>query len=172
MALVGLTAWFVLSRGPKQRHRSLSMHVADKRSTFLFFAIVSTIGVGLMYIFMVQWFAPSLHVHPAFYVVMPTGLLCQLIAAWIPASTGRKEYIHSVFAYAMAVTMPLILAFVLISPVIAFWLKIWVGLTIIGMAQQLALLVLTPEIKQEYLPRQLGYIASFYITISLIIFSV
>ena len=171
MMLVGLTAWFVLSRGPKQRHRSLSMHVADKHSTFLFFALVSTIGVGLMYIFMTQWFAPSLHLHPAFYVVMLTGLFCQLIAAWIPAS-GRREYIHSVFAYTMAVTMPLILAFVVISPVIAFWLKIWVGLTIIGMAQQLALLVLTPEIKQKYLFRQLGYIASFYITITLIIFSV
>ncbi|HET9411316.1 MAG TPA: hypothetical protein VFO38_00485, partial [Candidatus Saccharimonadales bacterium] len=68
--------------------------------------------------------------------------------------------------------MPLILAFALISPVIAFWLKIWVALTVIGMAEQLALLILTPEVKQRYLSRQLGYIASFYLTVILIIFSV
>ena len=172
MTLVGMAAWFVLSRAPRQQHRSLSMHVADKRSTFLFFALVSTIGVALLYIFMTQWFGPVLQVHSAFYVVMTMGLLCQLVAAWVPASGGRKEVIHSTFAYAMAVAMPLILAFALISPVIAFWLKIWVALTIIGMVEQLALLILTPQIKQKYLSRQLGYIASFYLTVILIIFSV
>lgn len=148
------------------------MHVADKRSTFLFFAIVSTFGCVLMYIFMTQWFAPNLQLHSAFYAVMLTGLFCQFIAAWVPSTTGRSERIHSFFAYAMAVTMPVLLGFVLVAPVIAFWLKMWIALTIIGMTEQLALLVITPEIKKTYLYRQLGYIASFYITISLIIFSV
>lgn len=162
IAMLSATALLILARWPRQRHRSLSMHVADRRGTFLLFALVSTASIALLYAFMTWWFAPALQLPAAFHVVMVAGLASQLAAAWIPCLPGRQEYWHSMAAYLMAILMPAQLLFVLFSPVTAVALKFFTVVALAWMVLMLVLLFAVPSIKRLYLPLQLIYIALFY----------
>lgn len=170
--LIAVSMAFILTRWPRHRHRSVSMHVADRRSTFLLFAVASTLSVGLLYVFMSDWLMPTLQLPGAFQVVLVAALAGQLAAAWIPCLPGRQEYWHSMAAYLMAGLLPVLLGFLLFSPVAPVPLKFFTAVAIGWMVIMLVLLLAVPRIKRLYLIFQLIYIWLFYSIIMIAAFTV
>lgn len=170
--LIAASMVFILTRWPRHHHRSVSMHVADRRSTFLLFGIASTLSIGFLYIFMANWLMPALHLPVVFHVVLVAALIAELAAAWIPCLPGKQEYWHNLAAYTMAMLLPILLLFILFSPVTAVVLKFFTAVAIGWMLVMMVLLFVSPRIKRRYLVLQLIYIWLFYAIIMVAAFTV
>ncbi|HSE61477.1 MAG TPA: hypothetical protein VLA88_04250 [Candidatus Saccharimonadales bacterium] len=165
LALVGATAAFVLLRGPIDRSRSVSLHVASEPHTIWLFAIASTIATVPMALFMVGWFIPALQLPAWFTVIFMAALAGQLIAAWIPHNTGWRAAVHQFCAYLMAYLMVPLVVFILFSPALPLWAKAIIGVILAWMIFSLALYHLSAKAKLQFLLYQSGYVASFYMVL-------
>lgn len=144
--------------------RSLSMHIADERWAYLFFAIASTISAIFFHIFVQTWLIPKFSLSLWFMGLIIFGSICQLLAAWVPHTTGRQALYHSIFAYIMAVHLPILLVMLAFAP-LTFAAFLVVCVAAVLMIVLLGLLIFKPSTKRHFLPYQTLYIVSFFAAI-------
>jgi hypothetical protein len=159
------TALFILTRRPIDRARSISMHVGDAHHTFLLFAVASTLGSAVLSIFMWLWIIPALQLGVPFIAVLVLAMGSQLAAAWIRYIDGRQGVVHSVFAYGMAVLMPILLGLVAASSQLTALPRVVVCLAAAWMVASFVLLFTVSQIRNHYLFYQSSYVVSFYIAL-------
>jgi hypothetical protein len=162
--LIAIVVGYILTRRPIDRGRSISLHVANDPATIRLFAVVSTLAAVPFFIYLLYWLIPALQLPFAFTVLVLLAAACQMIAGWIPHIEGdKKGDIHQLFAYTMAVLMPVVLAFLLFAHTITLAPKIVIGLMIVWMVISLLRYQFVPATRQQYLAYQSAYIASFCI---------
>jgi hypothetical protein len=152
---------YILSHATIDRSRSISLHVADARASFLLFAIASTLASGVFALYLFYWFIPALQLTAWFTVTVVLAMLCQLIAAWIPQILGWKEKAHLFFAYAMAFFMPVALLLLLASPVLSATTKALTVLLVAWMVSSLIRYRVQESVRAQYLIYQSVYIGCF-----------
>lgn len=159
IGIVSAAVVAILSRTERNRGTSMSEHIGRKRSTYLLFAWAATGNVLLLGTFIWTWLVPHLQLPLAFQVMSALVLVGELGVAWARYIPKDGWDVHSVFAYAMAMLMPLMLSFLWFANLSAV-AKVVVGLAIGWMIFALCLMFV-PNIKRLYLPLQMSYMASF-----------
>lgn len=142
--------------------RSLSLHVANEPRTIWLFAIVSTIAAVPLAVFMIFWFVPVLQLQWWFTVLFAVAMTAQLVAAWIPHTTGWMAEVHQFCAYLMAYLLAPLAVFILFSPVLPLVAKLLIGAILVWMVFSLWLYHVSERARQLFLLYQSGYVASFY----------
>lgn len=84
---------------------SFSLHAAQTRGGQIYYFLLFAITLPLFYLFVIEWFTPTLELGAEFNYLVTAGVLGQLLAVLVPATPGRKEQIHNLGAYLMAATM-------------------------------------------------------------------
>lgn len=167
--LLCAAASYVLYRYPRQHHRSLSMHVGDQRETILLFAAATTPATILLYVSLTFWLAPTLHVNTIlFQALLIPAAACQILAAWIPHTTGWRVIAHTIFAYTMAFFMMLMVIYFCTLPALGIVAKFTALLAATYMIICLAVLQFLAAVRRKFLFYQLSFIGGFCATVLVI----
>ena len=155
----------LLSKWKSDRTMSLSMHAADDRSAYFFFAAMLTLVTALFYIFMFKWFIPEFKLSSIFSVTLTLTYILQFVSAWVPDVKGIKRGIHRLFAYTFAFFL------LLLSLQIIFFIKLTIVLQLVGgfsivfMCLVWMLFLFVKKARRHYLFYQVGYIICFQLFI-------
>ncbi|HSW81162.1 MAG TPA: hypothetical protein VLG40_02080 [Candidatus Saccharimonas sp.] len=162
-------ASYVLYRYPRQHHRSLSMHIGDQRETILLFAGVTTPATILLYVSLTFWLAPKLGVNNVlFQSLLIPAVVCQILAAWIPHTTGWRVVAHTFFAYSMAFFMMLLVIYFCTLSTLGPIARATALLTATYMIVCLGILQFLAPVKRKFLFYQLSFVGGFCATILVI----
>ena len=179
LAAVLIAGIFLISKEPLGKTTSISAHIAAKRSSYIFMAILLTIGGALFYAFIAFWLKPTYHLSSLTYVILAIGFIGQLVMSWIPDSTKktpRGKLLHDLhFIGGATVAIAMLLALLVLVanygnyPVIS-------GLLIVAATfYSVACVVLYAFVKrtrQHFLIYEIFYIALFALTMFALIFKV
>ncbi|HVI69216.1 MAG TPA: hypothetical protein VM581_02045 [Magnetospirillaceae bacterium] len=163
LIVAAATLW-VLVRTPVTKGVSLSEHIGREHTTFMVFAIASTVSAVCMVLFLWGWLIPQLQLPPAFQAVAALIIAGQLGVGWgrfIP-DPGKWDA-HSYCAYGMAFLMPLMLSFLLFANLTPS-AKTLIGFAVLWMVGTLCLLFV-PNIRRFYLPFQAGFMICFCMSV-------
>lgn len=145
---------------------SFSRHAAQTKSSQVYYFILFAIVLSLFYSFILMWFVPALGLSDNFVYIVTAGVLGQLLAILVPAIPGRKEQVHNLGAYLMALTMlpaVILIAFADVSLLVSV-------AAIVTAVYMIATTVLFLAVKRShfyFLYFQAAYIAAFHIVVIL-----
>ncbi len=101
---------FLIRKWQGNKSMSFSNHAASSKSATIFYGLLFSTTLPLFYLFVDKWFVPAISLPRLFTYLVIVGCLGQLIAAWVPGTSHRKELIHSITAYTMhTLLLPLVL---------------------------------------------------------------
>jgi len=168
--LLCAAASYVLYRYPRHHHRSLSMHIGDRRETILLFASITTPATILLYISLTFWLAPTFGVNNIlFQSLLAPAAVCQILAAWIPHTTGWRVVAHTIFAYSMAFFMMLMVIYFCTLPTLSTVARATAMLSAAYMVTCLGVLQFLAPVKRKFLFYQLSFIGGFCATVLVLI---
>lgn len=99
---------FMIHKWPGNKSLTYSGHAATSKQASVYYFVVFTIHLVLLYLFVSRWFVPTFDLPLAFLNIIRIALLGQLIALLVPSTGGRKTTIHDIAAYCMhMLLMPL-----------------------------------------------------------------
>lgn len=150
----------IINQG-RDKARSISLHAASSRKTFLLLAVLSPLSMTLFMMFVVKWMAPKFDLPASFVILNVLAFTGYLLAAWFPAVQGIKGKIHDLFAYgasALLIPIALILA---TSQTIAIAPRIINGFSFLIMLGILVYLLSNKPARTHYLYFQIIYFLSF-----------
>lgn len=162
--LAFLIAWFgmlltVLSRG-KDKTKSISLHAASSKKTFILLAILSPISMSLFTIFAAKWMTPELSLPPLFIALSVIANTGYILASWIPATKGPKLRLHDFFAYGASLLLVPIAFILATSPNVAAIPRIINVFSLLIMASILDAMLWHKPAKFNYLYFQIAYFLS------------
>lgn len=131
----------------------------------MFYIVLFMLAPPLFYLFIVRWFVPSLKLPSVFTYLIVAGIMCQLVAVWVPDAGGFRTKIHNAGAYGMAGLMIILSMVIATSTTIAMTARIAGLITVIYMVTAWGLLLFIKSMRQKYLYFQAAYIASFHVTL-------
>lgn len=102
LIIILLSLGLMLKVGGTDVRNSLSGHAAIQRRSYAVFVAALAGGGILFYLFAVRWLEPTLHLALPFNVILVLTVVCELTAAFIPDSGGKKSLVHRTFAWSMA----------------------------------------------------------------------
>jgi hypothetical protein len=165
----------LLTKWPRSRTKSISQHSASVREAYLFFTTAQLVCGISLYLFMVYWFIPALHLSLAFTIIYTITTLLQLISALIPDKIiGRKSLIHQALAYAMADGMFIISILLSFSKTVRGFSKTFIIIVALYMAYCMILFIIKKgrtDAVRNYLLLQSLYIVLFQFAILVITFA-
>ena len=165
IGITTLAVSYILWRTELRMHHYISMHAADRRSTYLLFAVSLTVSAALMYFFMLQWFSPALKLPLLFDATVLAALVAQVVAGWVRYDEGRRGKVHDFFAFAMAWFMLAALVEAFFAGTMPLLPRVVVGLASGYMLALMILLGTMPSIRRYTLPLQVSYIGTFFIAV-------
>lgn len=156
-------AWLFRSVTQQKQH-SLSYHGGSQLKTYLVFAATLSLSAAAFAFATVAWIIPTFQPGPGFTVAATIGIVCMFLTAWIRDGTNPTlHFWHIIFAYSMALTMPIMLVLLLIRPTpIAFQLLGAVSVCIMGFFWVLFLGFKSS--RRHYLLYQAAYIIGFQLS--------
>lgn len=103
---LGLLAVFILAIGlayiliewPKNIHATFSQHVAVRKQSIVYYAVLFGTILSLLVLFFLRWFVPALHLSIWFSVFVITSSVAQLACTLIPEIGGRRSTYHRLLA--------------------------------------------------------------------------
>lgn len=82
-----------------------SEHGASTRKSAVYYFVIFSIHMFLLYMFVVKWFVPTFNLPSAFVILLTAGILGQLAALIVPSTGGRNTVIHEITAYFMHILL-------------------------------------------------------------------
>ena len=93
-------------RAERRLDHSFSLHAAQRRDTYLIFALGLTLSMILFGVWFWGWLVPTHQPGGAFRVVFTIFLTLMVLAAWIPWRPGLKGQVHDSLYYTAAGLLP------------------------------------------------------------------
>jgi hypothetical protein len=165
IGITTLSLAYILWRTELRMHHYISMHAADRRSTYLLFAISLTASAVLMYYFMLEWFSPALQLPLLFDATVLAALTAQVVAGWVRYDAGRRGKVHDFFAFAMAWLMLAALVEAFFTGAMPLLPRVVTGLASGYMFTLIVLLGTWPGVRRYTLPLQASYIGAFFVAV-------
>ena len=162
VALTWLAIGYIILITPRVLSKSISHHAAVNIRPYYLFATLMTTAMLLMYVFMAGWLAPALLLPIGFTALITVAILLEVVATWIPLSTGWKYTVHQVCSYGAALLMPAILLFILSSPLVNEVARTLCIGALLLMAFLTLLGVFVKATHKHYLIYQSSYIVAFH----------
>ena len=162
-----LGGYLLISRWYDKSLPTISKHAASNKSASRLFAIILVLLGLLFYYWLIEWFTPYLKLTIIFQVILTLAILCQCIAAIIPDTNGWRSIIHRWAAYTMAVFYLPLSVLIIISPHLAFIVRVICSLLFAYMFIGFLLVALMGKAKSKYLFFQASYIVAFQLIVLL-----
>ncbi len=168
IAMLWLTIAYILTKWPIDRRLTISRHVARHRQSFVLFAIVSTLGLVLFYIFSQAWLVPTYQLPPSFLRLLFLVTALQIGASLTPDSSRPDAItkLHTFCAYLAAMLLPALIAYIALAPGVSPTLRAVAWTSDLLMLACFGVLALRVKLLiDNYLISQAAYIALFHIVI-------
>jgi hypothetical protein len=156
---------YILLRQPRDISKSISHHAARRDKDYKIFAVLMTIGVLLMLLFITKWLQPMLRLPDVFLLVAGIAILLELIATWVPLTEGRSYSIHQFCSYGAAILVPIVLLFLAFSGHITGIAKFINFAAIVIIVAFMGLFIFVKKTHKHYLWYQTVDILIFHISI-------
>jgi len=173
--LASFLAWFgiamVLYKWPTIKSNSISKHVSAYKRAWLLFAPIETISLLLFYLFMINWFIPTLNLPITFEVLVVAALLLELVTTWVTDTDGLKHKIHQFTAYTASLLIPVITLFIAVSPLASTTARVIAYLSFGVSVGIFCLFLLKESTREKHLVYQSLYFACFHLPILAVIFT-
>lgn len=164
-----ILSWFgmllsVYTQG-RDKTKSISLHAAASKSTFLLLAVLSPITMGLYGVFTIRWITPMYNMPIIFVIASTAAYVGYILAAWVPATRGVKRKLHDIFSYGSSIVLIPVVYIMASTVKIGITPKIInVGALVIMVSVCCALKWYKPA-KRNYLYYQIAYFLSFNIAL-------
>jgi hypothetical protein len=163
---------FVLLVTARVLEKSVSHHVAMKKNNHIIFAILMTVSLALMSIFLYFWLIPVHSLSAFFAVIVGFAIFLELVATWVPLTVGWRHNVHQVCSYGAAFLLPILMILIILSPGVSS-VSIWVSIFSLSlMVILLYLFLFVKPVRRHYLIYQNIYILAFHISILSMIYTV
>jgi hypothetical protein len=164
-----LASWaggaYMITKWRNKDFLTISKHAAStKESAFFFAGILICLGL-VFYYWLLAWFAPHLHLHTDFKVVLSITIACQIITALAPDTKGIVRSIHRIAAYTMAILYLPLSWIVLRSPEMSNIARYLGGLLLAYMVVTFICIVLFKLSRKRYLIFQALYVIAFQLIV-------
>lgn len=168
LALV-LLSWlaggYLVTKWRDKQLQTISKHAAsNKEATKLFAGMLIGCGI-LFYIWLLLWFVPHLELNMVFVAILTITIVCQMLTALAPDTTGGSRKLHRLAAYTMAVLYLPLAVLITVSPELSVAGKVVCSLGVLYMSATFVLVVLLGKLKNRYLKLQVLYIMVFQVLI-------
>lgn len=160
-----LAITYILLRRPRDAAKSISHHAATGDKDYKIFAVLMTLGVISMLVFMTLWLVPVFRLPVIFTVIALLAVVLELIATWVPLTTGRKYVIHQGCSYGAAFLIPVILLLLAFSEGLPDAPRYISLAAVILMLTFMALFKLAKKTRDNYLWFQSLYVLAFHISL-------
>ncbi len=144
---------------------TISRHAASNKTAYRVFAAVLT-GLGLsLFYWLIVWFAPHLQLTGLFKVVLTFTIVCLVIAAITPDTTGWRHNLHQQAAYTMAVFYLPLSLLIISSHQLAMPIRLLCTALFLYMLVGVIVVALLHKDKAHYLFHQTSYVVVFQLII-------
>lgn len=169
--LTWLAIGFILIVTARDFTKSVSHHAALKKINYFIFCTLMTIGLGLMWVFMYEWFIPTFALPLLFGIIAGLAIILELITTWVPLTEGWKYKVHESCSYTVAALIPVLTLFMVFSSNISSIALYFCIAMLAVMAFLTYLFIYVKSARRHYLVYQNVYVATFHISIlSMILF--
>lgn len=155
---------FLIRKWPGSKSMTFSQHAAASRSSKLFYAILFSLTLPLLYMFVVKWFIPAFEMGSVFLAFVVIAITGQLIAVWVPETVGVKKTVHYVGAYMMHTLLIPLTVLILFSAVSAPAKTVAV-VALTAMIAVWSMHFSKESVRKRALHFQSAYVAAFHLTI-------
>lgn len=154
----------ILYRIPRDRGRSISQHIAERKGTFLVTAVAFTVYGVLMYLFFSKWLQPTLQLPMAFTWVVYLSTLANFVTAWVPDTANvLQRRVHRLAAYGgMAILSGVIVGMIALFAKTGVYLQLWALIVALFMMCCAGLYFFVRSVRKHYLFYQSAYILGFF----------
>ncbi len=152
---------FVIFRWPHPTRATFSQHVAARRSSILYYALLFSIVLPLLLLFFMGWFVPHFNVSIWFSVFVVLSSVAQLACTFIPETGGWKTKVHRFLAGFSGICLLPALGVLLISNSTDTSEKLMTGLSIAVMAGIVVSLAMHTQHAASYIHQAMYYFAFF-----------
>ncbi len=155
---------FLIRRWKGAKHMTFSQHAAQYKSSALYYAVLWSICLPLMAIYLFGWFTPTFHMGTGFRVLCGLAIFAMAVAAYVPETTGKRVVIHRWSAFGMAL---LFLPITVSIAVGGFSLptQVVAGLASLFMTWEIIILLRKKRAHPSMLPLQAAYIAALHLAL-------
>lgn len=161
----------VLTRTSREMSKSISHHAALKRPEYYIFALLMTISVISMWVFMVYWVVPALQLSIGFTVLFSIAATLEIITTLIPLTSGWRRKVHETTSYGAALLVAVMIGWILTSPVLSTAATSICLIAIVGMIVFFLLYFFVKSTHKHHLVYQSLYVALFHLSLLTLIVS-
>lgn len=163
--LTWLAIAFILLNVERNLEKSVSHHVATKKSNHIIFSIVMSASLLCLSIFVYFWLIPSYSLSGIFSAVIGLAILLEYVTTWIPLTTGWRYVVHQLCSYGAACLLPILMFLVVRSPKISS-IPRYISLgALCVMIALLCLFIFVKATRRHYLIYQNIYVIAFHISL-------
>ncbi len=168
--LTWLAVFYVLHKNPREFNKSISHHAAKNLKAYRLFAIIMSLALFSLAIYVLLFLAPTLNLHIFIVSLLVVAIVMELLTTWIPLTDDRKFHPHAVLSNSTALLMPLITAGMIVFSQLN---KVALVVAYVGLVTMIGLLIVFFTIQRArkmYLIYQSIYVVAFQLTIILVPF--
>lgn len=155
------------------RQKSISQHAAKNSRYHVIYGVFEIAVVAAFTLFMFSWFIPELNLGRVSSIAAVIGLIGMIIAAIVPDRKGKKNKIHGLGAYSMAMSMLIINIVLFNDPNVGLVTKTVLAVCISYMMFGWFVAVINQQFyRNRILHFQIVYFLAFHIPIILATYSV
>lgn len=156
---------FVVWRWPAGLDKTLSQHVASRKSSILYYFFLFLVVLPIMYLFFARYFVPVFHLSEVVLYLVAVSCLTQIGCTLIPEIGGRKTVVHQTLAGISALSLIAVLLYLMVTNGIAMQAKFVVGICVFLMILIVGFIALRRRTSLPVLLLQSGYFTLFFVAI-------
>lgn len=156
---------FVVIKWPKSVHATFSQHVAARKQSIIYYAVLFGIVLTLLVMFFLNWFVPTFQISAWFSLFVITSCIAQFLCTLIPEVGGRRSTYHRFFAGLSGVLLVPALALLLASENVDDHSKVLVSLALSAMLFVVMVVAIRKGEPRYFLLLQVAYFTAFFIPI-------
>lgn len=146
-------------------HKTFSQHVALKKSSIYYYFALFLIVLPILYLFFAKYLVPTLNLPDVALGLIALSCFTQLTCTIVPETGGLKTRIHLILAGVSALSLTLVLLYVLVSDNVSGFDKSIVAICNFLMISIAGFVIFWKKSILPALLLQAGYFALFFIAI-------
>lgn len=164
ISTIVLAAGLVLTAAmlPGGLRATFSQRVANNKTAEVLYALLFLIALPALYIFIVDWFVPTLNLSSVFIVFAAIAVIFQIACTFVPERGGKMTTVHRVLTGISGLALLPMVALIALSDSIGMPLILTSWVALVCMLVLLTIALMHQNGFKYALMLQVGYYASFF----------
>ncbi len=169
LLLAAVVLWtglgFLIKRWPQNISKTFSQHAAAQRESILYYAVLFSIVLPLMALYVVNWLIPTFNLSWTFTVFIWLAIVTQFVVVLIPETKGWRYFTHRFLAFWGAFFLLPTLYFLAANQGVSIAGRYASGVSLVIMTGIFATLVASKAEHQYFLILQGSFFALYFISL-------